>query len=696
MTTRAVAEIDDWDTVPFSGGYAGLGDLADEEFSGVVQSGAAKCCLLNGTVVGVLDGSIEDFEDGQGTAYEASSPALPLLALMQERGDEVRAKYYTEDTSLSEVDRTLSNGGFSGYIELSENVLSGDYYVVYHAGRSMSVAWVGNVGELLTDDEAFRRADDEVGIYEVRQVDVEPVEIPETSGDSSADATAADAGVAAASTGEADDESDASTVAEREPSDTGSIPSLDPARTTGDEESAEGTGVAVGSDQTQSGARVAGAGTETGSRTSPSPDSTESVPEQAREASGAGSDRSTSRSDPATQDGGAETSPESPSGAETSPESPSGAETSPESPSGAETNPESPSGAAEQGGTASSRPTTHERGQPGSSERVAELETRLDEREAELDRLESELASAESDREELRQELERVREERDGLQSERDELAAKLDERETELDRVQTELNELEGEFGGVTDADERLTPAEALDGTNLFVRYESKGKATLESAHSGSASREEVYENLNLELHTQFDAASATVERQSYDEFLRGTLQYRFVAWVVQELLWEIHDTGTVSALKSLYDAIPEIDRAELDGVVTVEFTEDGQQRRSEESFDIVLRDRMGNPLVVTNLNDSREAASQEMLNTLVTAASRVSEAGPSMAAAIFVTSSFFEPEALETVADATSGSLLSRDKRESFVKLSRKRGYHLCLVEARDEQFHLAVPEL
>ncbi len=695
MTTRAVAEIDDWDTVPFSGGYAGLGDLADGEFSGVVQSGAAKCCLLNGTVVGVLDGSIEDFEDGQGTAYEASSPALPLLALMQERGDEVRAKYYTEDTSLSEVDRTLSNGGFSGYIELSENVLSGDYYVVYHAGRSMSVAWVGNVGELLTDDEAFRQADDEVGIYEVRQVDVEPVEIPEISGDASADATAADAGVATTSTGgadastdvdqpesaesgdtvaasestvadEADDESDTSTVAEREPSDTGSIPSLDPARTTGDEESAEGTGVAVGSDRTQSGARVAGAGTETGSQTSPSPDSTESAPERAREASGAGSDRSASRSDPATQDGGAETSPES------------------------------PSGAVEQSGTAGSTPTTHEHGQPESSEQVAELETRLDEREAELDRLESELASAESEREELRQELERVRGERDGLQSERDELAAKLDEREAELDRVQTELNELEGEFGGVTDADERLTPAEALDGTNLFVRYESKGKATLESAHSGSASREEVYENLNLESHTQFDAASATVESQSYDEFLRGTLRYRFVAWVVHELLWEIRDTGAVSALKSLYDAIPEIDRAELDGVVTVEFTEDGQQRRSEASFDLVLRDRMGNPLVVTNLNDSREAASQEMLNTLVTAASRVSESGPSMAAAIFVTSSFFEPEALETVADATSGSLLSRDKRESFVKLSRKRGYHLCLVEARDEQFHLAVPKL
>jgi len=49
-----------------------------------------------------------------------------------------------------------------------------------------------------------------------------------------------------------------------------------------------------------------------------------------------------------------------------------------------------------------------------------------------------------------------------------------------------------------------------------------------------------------------------------------------------------------------------------------------------------------------------------------------------------------------LETVAEATRSGILSRDKRKSFVNLSRKRGYHLCLVEARNENFHLEVPEL
>ncbi|WP_432277025.1 DUF7527 domain-containing protein, partial [Halobacterium salinarum] len=57
----------------------------------------------------------------------------------------------------------------------------------------------------------------------------------------------------------------------------------------------------------------------------------------------------------------------------------------------------------------------------------------------------------------------------------------------------------------------------------------------------------------------------------------------------------------------------------------------------------------------------------------------------------------SFSEPAALEPAGDATaSGGLLSRSDRESFVNVGRKAGYHLCLVEDRDDAFHLTVPEL
>ena len=172
--------------------------------------------------------------------------------------------------------------------------------------------------------------------------------------------------------------------------------------------------------------------------------------------------------------------------------------------------------------------------------------------------------------------------------------------------------------------------------------------------------------------------------------------MQYQFVTWVINDLLYEIRDTGKVSALQDLYDAIPRIDRAELNGTVSTEYTEDGQERRSQESFDVVMRDRMGNALLTANMNDSRQAASESMMSALVTASSHVGESTETLGASLLVTSSFFEPEALETAAEATSGGLLSRDKRESFVKLSRKQGYHLCLVEAREEKFHLAVPEL
>ena len=103
-----------------------------------------------------------------------------------------------------------------------------------------------------------------------------------------------------------------------------------------------------------------------------------------------------------------------------------------------------------------------------------------------------------------------------------------------------------------------------------------------------------------------------------------------------------------------------------------------------------------MGNPLVVANINDSREAATDAQMTDIVQTAERVGNSSKSLAGAFLVTSSFFEPEALETAEEATSSGLFSRDKRKSFVNLSRKDGYHLCLLEARNQEFHLAVPEL
>ncbi|MFB6097124.1 MAG: transcriptional regulator, partial [Haloferacaceae archaeon] len=189
MESQIIDEVTEWESRGYSGGYAGLHRLADEDFTGAVTEGMGWLFMLNGRVVGVFDGSIEDFADADGTAYEAPHPSLPLLLAMKGTGGETRAKYYTEDTPLSQVDGTLSSGGFTGYVELSENVLSGDYYVVYHGGRSLACAFVGNSRKLLTGDEAFDRADDEVGIYEVVDVDVEVIEIPEASSVGATDET---------------------------------------------------------------------------------------------------------------------------------------------------------------------------------------------------------------------------------------------------------------------------------------------------------------------------------------------------------------------------------------------------------------------------------------------------------------------------------------------------------------------------
>jgi hypothetical protein len=811
--------------------------------------------MTKGVVVGIRRGSIDDFEDSSGAIFDAPTDALPLLAIMQERSDEVRAKYYSEDTGISEVDQTLESGGFTGFVELSENVLSGDYYLVYHQGTSMSVAFVGNTEQLLTDDEAFERADDEVGIYEVRPVDIEPIAIPDppepepdpepdpvvdavqdeqqVEGDSVSvendtppesaetvvepDQTENDApeagseplspeepspeptvsaekheerdendplqadGVREESTatpstdpvGETptvepeDGPTEETQVAKRQSADTNptASPRPDPpeaessaddgarARTnespaseTGGQES-ETTSAATDTDTGTRGA--AAAETEPAPPTEQEPAETpaqqdvsstpiSSEPGQSESAANALDERAAVSEDPSSlekraipsldpeltssqarsssseprrdaparddesrasaggstsrstehRDQSAERRNKSPNGTE-QPTDRHSQQTTQESTANQEKR-QAKQSTAQSTDTAESTESTeqtveaseeHEE-ETGVSERIDELQELLTERETEIDRLESSLDTAESERESVRRELEQVREERDELQ--------------TQVDKLESELQRLEEELGAATDAQQRMTPQEALSGTDIFVRYRSKGDATLEKAHQSGAVKKDVVENLRLEKHTQFDADISAVGGREYDEFLEETVAYRFVRWVVEDLIFEIQGTGHTDSLSELYDALPKINRVELNGAVNVTYTEDGQETQTAETFDVVFRERMGDPLLVANINESRQGASEAMMEGLITAAERVGQTSDQLGSAFLVTESFFEPEALETVAEATRGGILSRDKRKSFVNLSRKRGYHLCLVEARNQNFHLEVPEL
>ncbi len=146
---------------------------------------------------------------------------------MQERADEVRAQYYTEETPLQDANGTLSSGGFTGYVELSENVLSGDYFVVYHGGKSMSAAFVGNQTSGSLTMRRSRRPTTR-SASSSNAVDIEPIEIlkpPEDETDEqSADPAAAgvdplDAGDETAATDEPADAgvADAAATGEEEP-----------------------------------------------------------------------------------------------------------------------------------------------------------------------------------------------------------------------------------------------------------------------------------------------------------------------------------------------------------------------------------------------------------------------------------------------------------------------------------------------
>ncbi|WP_348608313.1 DUF7527 domain-containing protein [Halobaculum rarum] len=801
MDGETVETVTGWESEPLSGGIDGLRTLQSREFTGAVTEGHAWLFMLNGRVIGVFDGSLDSFADADGTAYAAPDPSLPLLYAMRERGGETKARYYTNDTALSAADAKLSSGKFTGYIELSENVLSGDYYAVYYGGRRLACAFVGT-GEqkqVLTGDEAFEAADDEIGIYEVVDVDVDVVDIPEPepdpepqpdpdpmpdagTGDASTDPdgavgddapgddsptsitfgggdgstdtddsaanpaadddasgpnahratdpdvpdTPTDAGGVGAGSGESDDPTSDAAATGKDSGSTATSNTTaepdDPDETGGTDDAVEATvGAPTEEDDGTAGATrsVDDLPAEDGAATGPGP------AEPGRPAASRSAESSGDAEDRGESDGDGDPFSAEEQWRETrSIPSLDPSQTATTEMTEAQTN--ASNAAADRrrqrdGSTHRTASTTEDVGRGERSRSVDSDDRRSSDRgdgapaptagpvdaSEELAAAREALATARAERDraiegarEAREQLESNEDELDRLREENDRLSERVEELEAELSEAREEVEAARerassGDVNGDdNDASARTIPADrALAGTNLFVRYDSKGGATLSKAHAGGASRSDVNDNLRLELHTDFDAADAAVEERPFREYLTDTIEYGFVEWAARELLYEIQSTGNESALRDLFDAIPEIDRAELDGTVAVDGADGGA---TEHTFDVVLRDRMGNPLLVADVTEGRDATTESMLDGLVGDASAVADADDHLAAGFYVTASFFEPGALEAAADATGGGLLSRGKRKSFVKLSRKQGFHLCLVESREGEFHVNVPEL
>ena len=631
--------VEKWETAPVDDGLEEAARMARRGDSGAVRSNTDWLFLAAGDPVAVVAdlagdpsvGDVDAFEGSGGEALEAPHEGVARLVPMLALGGEVRGEYFTDDTPVGTVQETLEDGGFTGYVELSENVLSGDYYAVFEEGRPEYVAFVGSTEQLFTGAEAEEKTNHEVGIYSVVAVDLPDVRLPEPEGGGAAGGAATGGGTGTSLGTGAD--ADAERGAE-----TGSDPGTDVGRNSGldtdpDTDVGGCTSLDTGLDPLE---------TETNAGSGSDLDTGLDTLDTETEV-GSGSDLDTGLDTIDTDDWEADTGRDVPTGADSEVAS-SGAGPTDDAVTGGESGPGADTALADD-----REPSVSAAGGAGraSADRIAGLRRELREVRSTLERLEGRVTALEA-----------------GADA---------------------------APPAGRTDGPS-LSPAEALSKTTLFVREGTRGVPTLEDAHEGRADRDAVAENVRLERHTRFEAAGATVDGTPYESFLESSQAYEFVEWLTTDLLFEVQATDSEAAMARVYDAIPTVDRVFFEEDVAFE----AGGETVELQFDVVVRARNGAPLFVARLDDRRDPTPSDEVGTLVTDASDFCAAEESVVGAFAVTASYFEPAALEVAREATTSSLLSREKYRSYVNLARNKGFHLCLVEAREAAFHLAVPEL
>lgn len=181
---------DHWDSVPVDGpGSRSLEEFgsAGRRFSGGLDwstsAGRTSILVVNGFAVRANRDLPSPGETGRvDRAREAPAPELPYLVAVHGRGKR-QLRRYTGDLPIERVIGDLSGTSFTGYVELSDRVYSGDYYVAFHAGRPGFVALRSEDRPPLCGDDARNRMVDEVGIYTVHELHVNPVDLSAPPGE---------------------------------------------------------------------------------------------------------------------------------------------------------------------------------------------------------------------------------------------------------------------------------------------------------------------------------------------------------------------------------------------------------------------------------------------------------------------------------------------------------------------------------
>ena len=611
-----------WEDRPVDADRNGFVKLLEQEFNGLVEDQTAtRAFFVRGRVVHVEGGSLEAMSRATVTASEADDPGVAMLAAMRTKGPEPRARYYTHETPISTVDDTLRSGGFTGYVSLAEQVVSGAYFLVYHNGKRMPVAYVGTAQRIVTGEEAYELTVNEVGIYEVFPTPIE-------------------------------------------------VQTIEAADRASPRERDNGVSEALSIDL--------------------SPGSTEASPARSAAASDAMSAPETA-SDPPDSD------PDPPDSDTLVSAGDASIEADPVA-SGGDASPDvAPTVEPMATDTPSDRPPGNEAVTSHLQGRLMALEERRRELERDRDDLMRQVTRAEARVEDRDEQIKRLTAE---YEAELSDQADIIEAHERRVEAMREEIEQLRTSLAERGVAEEEAIESEerprrgALEESNLFIRYADKAGPSLRDFRLQNAAIEKVQENLTVETHTNFDPQRVTIDGQPFDEYLHQSTEYKFISWVTGDLLALIDTTGTRGSLGPLFEAITAIDRVELYGEITTSVPDEDEP--ISRPFDIIARNKVGDPLIIADVNTTTAPTTRAMTRALSEKIMDLAPEIPDIAAGFYVTESFYDPGALQVIADAVSSGIIPRTNKRSYVRIGRGRGFHLCLSERRGEEFYLNVPDL
>lgn len=234
----------------------------------------------------------------------------------------------------------------------------------------------------------------------------------------------------------------------------------------------------------------------------------------------------------------------------------------------------------------------------------------------------------------------------------------------------------------------QNIPEEQAIDKTRIKIQYPMNTRTLKQAVENPNKSVTDIINKLHINPKPTFDKTKSLINGVEYDEFIKTTVNYKFLIWLINDFYPELlePESPNINGVKHMISRIDGLyNNANLkaDDIKT-------------QVYDSIIYERDGNPTGVVKIFNSETTVSLSDIQDIVNDLKPISD-NMSQALNIFILAKdTYDPGIRKDINNIVSdGGLIRKEDRDALIQTPNGGEMHICLFESYNDSYNLIYPD-